>query len=293
MNGRKQIICVGEILWDSLPSGLFPGGAPFNVAHDLHMLGNEARVISRVGRDRLGDEMIMRLEARGISTDLVQVDDELPTGLVEVVVDEKGNPVYDIKKPAAWDAIEIGENLVEAVRAGSVIVYGTLASRSETSRATIHTLIEAASVRAFDVNLRPGVGNKRLVSDLLNAADIVKVNSGELEAMKNWFGLPDDDRGAAERLAKTFSCRLIAVSRGEYGGSMWHEGDWIGHPGFNVNVKTTVGAGDAFLAGLLMSLMRGKSDEEIIETANLLGAFVVTRSEATPEFKPEDLESVR
>ena len=74
---------------------------------------------------------------------------------------------------------------------------------------------------------------------------------------------------------------------------MWHEEEWVSHPGFDVEVQTTVGAGDAFLAGLLTSLVGGKSDEEIIETANLLGAYVATRSEATPEFDPADLESVR
>lgn len=290
---KKEIICIGEILWDSLPAGLFLGGAPFNVAHDLHMLGSRTRIISRVGRDRLGDEVMKRLGAKRISTDLIQRDDRLPTGLVEVFVDEKGNPTYNIRKPAAWDAIEVGEVLMEIVRRSGMIVFGTLACRNEVSRRTIHTLIEAAPLRTYDVNLRAGVEERDLVGELLNAADIVKVNSAEIVVLRNWFGLPSGDMEAAEKLARTFSCKLIAVSLGAHGGSMWHEGVWVSHPGFSVKVETTVGAGDAFLAGLLTSLTEGKSDEEIIETANLLGSYVVTRNEAAPEFDWKEIESIR
>lgn len=290
---NSEIICIGEILWDSLPAGLFLGGAPFNVAHDLHMLGIGTRIISRVGSDRLGDEVMKRLAAKGISTDLIQVDDRLPTGLVEVVVDEKGNPTYNIRKPAAWDAMDVCEEHIEIVRGSGMIVFGTLACRSELSRRTIHTLVEAAPLRVYDVNLRAGVEDRNLVGELLHAADIVKVNSAELEVLREWFGLPAGDREAAEKLARTFSCKLIAVSLGAHGGSMWHEGEWVSHPGFNVKVETTVGAGDAFLAGILTSLVEGKSDEEMIETANLLGAYVVTKSEATPEFDAKGIESIR
>lgn len=289
----SEIICVGEILWDSFPAGMFLGGAPFNVAHDLHMLGNKARIISKVGKDALGDETMKRLKAKGMSTGLIQVDDKRPTGLVEVTVDRKGNPTYHIKDPAAWDAIEIGENLLRTVGDAAMLVYGTLGCRNEITRKTILGLIPAASLRIFDVNLRPGAVNRDLVGELLSAADIVKVNIEELGVLRKWYGLPAGEREASEELAAKFSNELVGVSMGSDGGSIWHEGSWVHHPGFRVRVKTTVGAGDAFLAGLLSSLLEGRSDAELVETANVLGAYVVTRNEATPEFDRKDLESIR
>lgn len=290
---KNEIICAGEILWDSLPAGLFLGGAPFNVAHDLHMLGKRAGIISRVGRDVLGDRALRRLRVMGIPTDMIQVDEELSTGLVEVELDSGGTPAYRIREPAAWDAIQLEADLLHAVGEAGVLVFGTLASRNELSRRTIHDLIDAASVRVYDVNLRPGVNNKDLVGELLAAADVVKVNSEELNTLREWFGLLGGDKQASEELAKKFSCKMIAVSLGALGGSLWHDGHWINHPGFKVCVETTVGAGDAFLAGLLGSIIDGKPDEETMENANLLGAYVVTRSEATPPIDMEKLESIK
>ncbi len=289
----QRIICAGEILWDSLPAGLFLGGAPFNVAHDLHSLGKNVEIISRVGKDALGNEVLRRLRIKGIPTDKIQIDDLLPTGIVEVGVDRTGGPEYRIKEPAAWDAIRMGEDLLGAVRDAAMVVYGTLACRKEVSRGTMLRLISAASSRAFDLNLRPGTDDKELVRELLEAADIVKMNSAELDAMRNWFGLPEGAREAADKIAKEFSCKLIAISLGPHGGSIWHEGRWVHHPGFRVHVQTTVGAGDAFLAGIITALLDGRPDEGIIEEANLLGAYVATRNEGAPEIELERLESIR
>jgi len=289
----NEIICVGEILWDSLPAGLFLGGAPFNVAHDLHRLGNKAGIISRVGRDFLGEEILRRLTRESIPTDLVQVDDKLPTGFVEVMVDEKGDPNYRICEPVAWDSIESGEKLLRIVKDAQALVFGTLACRNKISRETIYSLTKVAALRVLDINLRPGAGSREIVEVLLNAADIVKANSLELDTLRGWFGLPAGEREAAEELADRFSCRVVCVSHGADGGSLWHEGRWVHHPGFRVNVKNSVGAGDAFLAGLLTSFIQGKSDEEMIEMANLMGAYVATWTGATPEFGLKDLDAIR
>lgn len=290
---RNEIICIGEILWDSLPSGLFLGGAPFNVAHDLHRLGQQVGIISRVGRDALGEEVIRRLTNQGMSTELIQIDDLLPTGFVDVMFDGKGNPNYLIKEPVAWDSIEVEEELVRTVSDAKVLVFGTLACRNETTRETIRSLVKSASLRVLDVNLRPGAGTRETVEEALNAADIVKANASELETLRKWFGLPSKDRSAAEKLAEMFACKIVCVSNGARGGGLWHEGQWVYHHGFKVNLRNSVGAGDAFLAGLLTAFLQGKSDKEVIETANLLGAYVVTQVEATPQFGLKDLEAVR
>lgn len=290
---NNEIICVGEILWDSLPAGLFLGGAPFNVAHDLRRLGNNVRIISRVGKDFLGEEILRRVAKEGIPTNLIKFDDKLPTGFVEVIVNGKGDPQYRICEPVAWDAIEMGDGLLTAVSAARALVFGTLASRNRTSRETIYKMAETASLKVLDVNLRPGGSSRESVEHLLRLADIVKVNSSELAALRGWFGLHANEKDAAEELAQKFSCEVICVSRGAEGGGLWHEGRWVDHPGFKVDVRDSVGAGDAFLAGLLESFLRDDSEEEMIATANLLGAYVATQAGATPEFDPSRLEAFR
>lgn len=290
---EKKIICIGEILWDSMPAGLFLGGAPFNVAHSLHRLGKSAEIASRVGGDFLGDEIVSRLRRKGMSTELIQVDQKLPTGFVQVLFDEIGNPDYRIPGPVAWDYIANERKLVETASESAMLVFGTLASRSETNRRTIHGLIEASPFKVLDVNLRPGMLSREIVADLLKAADLVKVNSSELDTLRRWFGLPANDKDAVEEIAKRFSNKMVCVSSGERGGSLWRDGDWISHPGFKVQVVNSVGAGDAFLAGLLTALTNGKSIGEMIETANLLGAYVVTRAEASPDFTQKDIEQIR
>src|SRR4051812_39611201 len=131
---RSEVLCIGELLWDSLPAGLFLGGAPFNVAGHLHALGVPVGMVSRVGRDRLGSEALQRLARNGIATDLVQVDPALPTGFVSVLVDEQGVPAYDILAPAAWDFIDVGDGVLERAAQAAAVVFGSLAQRSLRSR---------------------------------------------------------------------------------------------------------------------------------------------------------------
>ncbi len=290
---NDEIICVGEILWDSLPSGLFLGGAPYNVAHDLRALGCAVRVISRVGRDFLGEEAIRRVEKGGIPTELIQIDDTHQTGFVEVVVDEKGEPSYRICEPVAWDSIEANEAALRAVRKAEMIVFGTLACRGEVSRRAVYGLADEATLNVLDVNLRTGFDSKDIVEHLLDKADIVKVNASELGVIGRWFGLPSRDEDAAAVLGKKFSLRIVAVSFGASGGGLWHDGRWTRHPGFKAEVVNSVGAGDAFLAGLLTTFTRGGRDEEMIENANLLGAYAVTQPGGTPEISPGLLDAFR
>ncbi len=290
---KSEILCFGEILWDSMPSGLFLGGAPFNVAHDLHQLGINGRIISRVGNDVLGHEILRRLELAGMSTDLVQVDNRFPTGFVAVTFDAEKNPAYRIIEPSAWDSISVEEGLVRRASEARMLVFGTLACRSQNNRESMRKLLKSSRTSVLDVNIRPGAISKEITEELLLSADIVKANSSEMEILKEWFDLPDNDRNAAESIAKAFSCNLICISMGSDGGSLWHDGRWTHHPGFRVNAQSSVGAGDAFLAGLLSALAEGKSDEEIIENANLLGAYAVTKIEAAPEFNEREIEHVR
>lgn len=286
---RSEVLCVGEVLWDSLPAGLFLGGAPFNVAGHLHALGVPVGVVSRVGADRLGMEALRRLAGSGIATDLVQVDPALPTGFVSVTLDGNGVPEYDIVEPAAWDAIEPKEGLTERATRAAAIVFGSLAQRSPVSRGTIEQLCRVEVPRVFDVNLRPPYDDEDVVRRSLAQADVVKLNQDELKQLAGWFGLPRGLREGAAALAESFGCGTVCVTRGREGAALLHRGRWSEHPGYRVEVKDTVGSGDAFLAAFLAGLLAGQDDEEILRQANLLGAYVATQSGAIPVHRTEAL----
>jgi fructokinase len=283
-----EILCVGEVVWDALPAGLFLGGAPFNVACHLAAAGLPVSLVSRVGRDHLGDEAVRRAAWYGVHTDLVQRDDTLPTGLVRVTVDAAGAPSYEIVDPAAWDAIAPTPELLRRAADARAIVFGSLAQRRETSRRTIERLGSADAVRVFDANLRPPHDDAEVVRASLARAAVAKLTEAELRRVAEWFRLPDESAArTAAAIAETFGCRVVCVTRGSEGAGLWHDGRWTEHPGFEVEVRDTVGTGDAFLAVLLAGLLRGGADDRtLLRHANLAGAYVATQAGAVPADQP-------
>lgn len=280
---ESEVLCVGEILWDALPEGLFLGGAPFNVACHLRATGTPVSMVSRVGDDRLGDEALRRAARFGVAVDLVQADPALPTGFVRVNVDESGNPDYEILAPAAWDEIVPSEALLARAGGARAIVFGTLAQRAPTSRATIERLWDTPALMVYDVNLRPPHDDREVVRRSLARADVVKLSVRELEQIAGWFGLSGSTRQLTAGLAESFACSTVCVTRGSEGAALWRDGRWTEHAGFQVEVKDTVGAGDAFLAVLLAGLLAGPEDDEaLLQHANLIGAYVATQFGALP-----------
>ena len=288
----NEILCVGEILWDALPDGLFLGGAPFNVASHLQALGQETAFVSRVGDDRLGSEALRRMRARDLATDLMQIDASLPTGFVQVALGGTGEPDYEILEPAAWDAITFTDALDQHAEHADALVYGSLAQRALTSRQTIQRLCEADVLRVFDINFRPPYIDRAVVERSLEAADVVKLNDEELHRLQDWFDLPEDLNGAVDALADAFHCTAICVTGGEDGAWLWREGNTWHHPGYAVTVADTVGAGDAFLSALLTGILAGRSGDALLELANRLGAYVASRPGALPTATIESLNDI-
>ena len=278
----SEILCVGEVLWDALPAGLFLGGAPFNVACHLRAAGLPAAMVSRIGNDRLGTEIVRRATKYGVNTDLVQMDDTLPTGFVCVSLDETGSAAYDIVAPAAWDAIVLDTELQRRANAARAIVFGSLAQRNAASRATIERLWETDTIKVFDANLRPPFDDREVVARSLAHADIVKLSHVELQQLTRWFSLPKAIGAAAAAIGEQFGCGTVCVTRAEHGAALWREGKWTEHPGFEVEVRDTVGAGDAFLAVLLAGLLNGAPDASVLQHANMIGAYVATQFGAVP-----------
>jgi fructokinase len=277
---------VGEVLWDALPAGLFLGGAPFNVAAHVRAAGLPVALVSRVGADQLGEEVRRRAARLGVGIDLLQTDPTLPTGLVRVDVDDAGKATFDIVDPAAWDAIALTDALLLRAADARAIVFGTLAQRHATSRATIERLTAGPALRVLDANLRPPYDDREIVRHSLERADVVKVSDDELERMAEWFGLAGPPRDLAGALAESFGCTVVCVTRGPRGAALWREGRWSEHEGYEVEVRDTVGAGDAFLAVLLAGLLAGGEDRASLQHANMVGAYVATQHGAVPVDQP-------
>lgn len=287
-----DVLCVGELLWDSLPSGLFLGGAPFNVAAHLHRLGVTATIVSRVGKDRLGEEAMRRVAQQGLANDFIERDDTLPTGFVTVELSPDGVPTYDIVAPAAWDAIALEGTTLARASGARAIVFGSLAQRSAVSRASIRRLGELPALKVFDVNLRPPFEDAKLVRDSLRTADLVKVNEEEMDRLSVWFGLPANPAEACRGLAEEFGCGTVCMTRGVNGATLLREGRWSEHGGYHITVSDTVGAGDAFLAALLQGILVKAQDHALLQHANLLGAFVASRSGALPDHDPLAMQRI-
>lgn len=279
---NRKILCVGEVLWDSLPAGMFPGGAPFNAACHLHGMGEDVAMVSRIGDDENGRGILAEMEKRNMNTRFLQKDETRPTGLVSVRIDDWGNPSYNIVNPSAWDFIEAEKELLELAAESSVIVYGSLAQRNRKSRETINKLLDIVPLRVFDVNLRAPYDDPKIVRESLMKSVIAKLNETEFYRIAAWFGLPEVIRTGAEKISEVFGCKTVCITRGENGAALWHKGEWTEHLGFSVAVKDTVGAGDAFLAAFIQSVLDGRDSMSILERSNRAGSFVAGCTGAIP-----------
>ena len=283
---RAVVLCFGEMLWDSLPTGLFPGGAPVNVAYHLHQLGLRAAPVSAVGQDTLGDELIRRVTAWGLDTKLIGVRVDKPTGLVRVKT-EKGGPAYSIVENVAWDWIELPKSLPPWVSRAQALVFGTLAQRTEHNRKPFGRLRKlcAGALKIFDVNLRPPYDAPERVWSLAEEADVIKLNHDEAARLLGKGYSAARLASAARDLSARTNCPRICITAGQHGAGLLLDSRWAWLPGHPVAVKDTVGAGDAFLAALVHGLLAGnKSAPDILEQARNLAEFVVAHDGATPAY---------
>jgi fructokinase len=287
------ILCFGEILWDCLPEGLFPGGAPANVAYHLHRHGEDARLVSALGRDLLGDELLRRLRRQTLNTDHLARHPGLPTGTVVAEVSATGDARYAITRDAAWDRIPADAPALAAARRAAALVFGSLALRETPNRASLDALLAAlppAALRAFDVNLRAPHDDLPLVRSLAPRATLLKLNAAEAARLADDPAgeTPGAEETHARALHSRHGCPLVLVTSGPRGAGLLREGRaWTWEPGRPVEVVDTVGAGDGFLASFLHHLLPGQSsDGEILSRACRHGEWIATRRGATPAYPP-------
>lgn len=286
---RPNLLCFGEILWDFLPAGLFPGGAPFNVAYHLHRQGSDVLVVSAVGCDLLGDELRRRLQAWGLDTSGIARHPDLPTGHVRATVSARGDASYEIVKDVAWDCITLASEVIHQARTARGLIYGSLAQRSVHNQAVLTELfaaLPASAWRIFDVNLRPPHDDPALVRRLATGATLIKLNAAE--AARLVADQPESagrEESDARLLATQTGCTAVCITAGDRGAGLLRHDRWHWEPGRTVTVADTVGAGDAFLAALVNSLMGEKlSDAASLARACRFGEWVASRHGATPDY---------
>lgn len=283
-----SVACFGEILWDSLPDGLFPGGAPFNVAYHLQHHGVTPHVISAVGRDVLGDELLRRMAGWSLPVGTVTRHTQMPTGFVRAHVGDHGDARYEIVTGVAWDEIPATEAAARAMSEARAFVFGSLAQRTPQNRATFVRLLAAlprTALRVFDVNLRPPFDDLGRVRQLAAHATLLKLNAAEAARLA---GEPSNDgreESYAAKLAADTGCTCIVITCGARGAGLWRDGKWHWERGQPVAVADTIGSGDAFLASLIAYLLSGAhTDADCLARACRLGEWVATQRGATPAY---------
>ncbi|MCR4438309.1 MAG: carbohydrate kinase [bacterium] len=290
---KKFIVGIGEVLWDLYPDGKFPGGAPANFAYHVHHLGQEACIVSRVGRDELGDELAERLSMAGLDAGYLQRDAARPTGTVKISLDRQGMPKFQCTEDVAFDYLEpapLWQSLYAKVDA---VLFGTLAQRREGSRNAIREFLAQvpSALRIYDVNIRGWNDiTRQLVVDSLRLANALKLNQEEHDLLRDVFHFQEDQPAAFLRfLVKEFDLRLVALTLGSEGCVLIDQAEVVYEPGFRVEVVDTTGAGDAFAAALVVMFLEGMPLREVARFANALGALVASRKGATPGWNLTEL----
>jgi fructokinase len=291
MSSENSYICsFGEVLWDMLPSGKLPGGAPMNVAAHLQNLGINAAMISRVGDDALGEEIKAFMAGNNCSTAWVQTDTTHGTGVVQVTLSETNQASYDIVHPISWDFIAPSPLLNDLVAKASAFIYGTLACRDKVARTTLLGLLGYAQLKVYDVNFRAPHYERNIVELLLFKANIVKMNDEELDIIGAWYGLGDAQMADKMRAIKTkFGLTMLVVTEGANGASLLDGTGFYKSNGYAVKVQDTIGSGDSFLAGLLKNYFEGNAPEKMLNYACALGALVATHKGANPPIQEADI----
>ena len=267
---------LGEVLWDMLPDGRQCGGAPANVIFHASKLGAQGLVVSAVGADADGDDLLAFLEGKGIDCSLVARND-LPTGTVTVTL-ENGMPSYVIHRPAAWDAIPYTDAIDAVVPRLSAVVFGSLAQRDERSRETLFRILRHPALHAlkfFDINLRQKFYSRETIAESLEVADVLKLNDEECAVLAELFGLPGDPRGAVAALADRFGLSHVILTLGAKGSMLYNGAAFAEYPVAPCEkLVDTVGCGDSFLAAWCVAFLCGKGADAAMREATALSAYV-------------------
>ena len=283
---NEMVVGMGEALWDVLPEGKKMGGAPANFAYHVSQFGLPSRVVSAVGEDKLGAEILDNFREKKLNCMIEQVP--YPTGTVQVELDAEGVPCYDIKEGVAWDNIPYTNALEGLAHCTRAVCFGSLAQRSIVSRETINRFLDAMPVtdetlKIFDVNLRQGFYTKEILCNSFQKCNILKINDEELVTVSRMFGYPGIDlQDKCWILLAKYNLKMLILTCGVNGSYVFTPGNvsFVETP--KVEVADTVGAGDSFTATFVAALLKGMSITEAHRLAVDVSAFVCTQNGAMP-----------
>lgn len=286
-----MVVGIGEALWDLLPEGKKIGGAPANFAYHVSQLGLPSCVVSAVGEDALGSEILDNFSAKGLCTHIATVP--YPTGTVQVEVDQVGVPQYVIREGVAWDNIPFTLDLKALAQRTCAVCFGSLAQRATTSRETIGRFIDTMprdedSLIVFDVNLRQGFYDKEILDQSMARCNVLKINDEELVIVSRLFGYPGTDLQSKCRfLLQQYDLRILILTCGVSGSYIFTPESMTYQPTPEVVVADTVGAGDSFTAAFVANIIKGKSVTEAHQRAVEISAYVCTQAGAMPALPAE------
>lgn len=290
---KKTIVAYGELLWDLLPAGKVLGGATTNFIFRVNGFGDNGFLISRLGRDKDGEEARKKLTELGLAVHYIQTDPIFPTGTVPVVLNEKGVPEFTIIPDVAYDHIVLTGDMLHIIKQADCIYFGTLSQRMEQSRNTLYTLLAEApqAIKFLDLNLRKDCYSTQIVNESMKAADILKINDEELVILKDMTGLTGDSlQELAKEVITTYQLNLVLVTLGEKGAFiLLNTGEYFYDPGYRIKVIDTVGAGDACSAGFMHFYLNGYSPEESLKYGNATGALVAATQGGTEIITKDDV----
>ena len=281
------IVGMGEALWDVLPEGKKIGGAPANFAYHVSQFGFDSRVVSAVGNDALGDEILEVFKEKQLKHQLQVVN--YPTGTVQVTLDSAGIPLYEIKEGVAWDNIPFTDDLKRLALSTRAFCFGSLAQRNEVSRTSINRFLDTmpdgdGQLKIFDINLRQGFYTKEIIRESCQRCNVLKINDEELVAISRMFGYPGIDlQDKCWILLAKYNLKMLILTCGTNGSYVFTPGVVSFQETPRVPVADTVGAGDSFTAAFCASLLKGKSVPEAHKLAVEVSAYVCTQSGAMPE----------
>lgn len=282
---------MGEALWDVLPEGKKIGGAPANFAYHVSQFGLNSRVISAIGDDALGEEILANFDHKGLTYDIPKVP--YPTGTVQVELDSNGVPQYEIKENVAWDNIPYTERLEELAKQTKAVCFGSLAQRNVVSRETINRFLDAIPVEndpliVFDINLRQGFYTKEIICNSIERCNILKINDEELVLVSRLFGYPGIDlQDKCWILLGKYNLKMLILTCGINGSYVFTPGNVSFVPTPKVEVADTVGAGDSFTAAFVASILRGEPVNVAHQKAVETSAYVCTQAGAMPVLPSE------
>ena len=287
---------IGEVLWDVFENGAFLGGAPLNFAAHARRLGHQAILVSAVGADERGRLAKQQIASLGLNPDFIAETAQYPTGTAAIEIDGDGQPRFVIHRPAAYDAIEFDDAVASRIGdwGPTWVYFGTLFPSQAAGRGALRRLVERfpAVPRFYDINIRPGFDSPSVIRELMELADVVKLNESEAEVVSRIAGLPSGHRRFCAAGCERFGWQAVCVTLGAQGCAILAGGEYAESGGCAVEVSDTVGAGDAFAAAFVHGLAQRWHPARIASFANRVGALVASRPGAIPEWSIDEVTAL-